>query len=207
MRGVGPGRLGGLWLVPAAALWGALGAAAKADAATPAQATIALTRRIVHSLAQAPAAARLSLPVEHQLLLAAVGAFLATAAGIEASARRRKGRRKGRSSRASARARAATLDVASAAGTRTITLERAHAHAVEDPDGRLLAQVVWSHDLGWCAQASWPHLLYGPEGLPRSTAPLPDGDWLHVAGVGLRLHAGTVRESASRHARPLARAL
>lgn len=207
MRGAGAGRLRGVWLVPAGALWAALGAAAPAGATTPAAATIALTRRIVHSLAQAPAAARLSLPVEHQLLLAAVGAFLATAAGIEASARRRQGRRHGRSSRVAARARVATLDVASAAGTRTITLERARAHAVEDPDGRLVAQVVWSHDLGWCAQASWPHCLYGPEGLPRSTAPLVDGDWLHVAGVGMRLNAGTGRAAASRHARPLARAL
>lgn len=168
-----------------------------AAAATP----LALARRLVHSLAAAPPAARLSLPVEHQALLAAVGAFLTTAAGIEALGRVRRRRRRSRSAR---HAVGPCLDVASAAGTRTLSLERARAHAVEDGEGRLVAQVVWSRELGWCAQASWPHFLYGPEGLPRHTAALADGEWLHVAGVGLRLRTGAAQ---GRDGRLAARAL
>jgi hypothetical protein len=185
----GQPRAAGTGLAAGAAAAGMIvGAAAPALAAqTPETATITLARGLVRSLAQAPPVARLALPIEHQILLAAVGAFLLAAAGVEAHGRARDARRRGRTTRRRART-APTLDIAWAGGTRTVTLERAHAHPIEDTEGRLVAQVVWSRQLGWCAQASWPHSLYGPEGLPRTLAPLPDGGWLHVAAVGLRLH-------------------
>jgi hypothetical protein len=197
--------LAGSPLVPGIGLFASGLAVIAAAAPAAADSTpLAIVRRLVGSLAAAPPAARLSLPVEHEMLAGAVGAFLLTALGLETSTRLRRARRRGRAVRA---AGTAILDVASAAGTRTLHLERAHAHAIEDGEGRLVAQVVWSHELGWCAQASWPHSLYGPEGLPRLTAALPEGVWLHVAGVGLRLRSGAPLTAEEHDGRPFAHAL
>ena len=169
-----------------------------AEAASPG--AVALARRLAARLGTAPLAARLALPVEHRAIALAAIAFLMTAAGIETTTRLRVGRRRGRRA---IRAVGPSLDVASAAGTQTIALSRARAHPVQDGEGHLVAQVVWSHDLGWCAEAAWPHFLYGPEGLPRQTAALRDDVWLHVAGVGLRVRRALgARADAARTPRP-----
>lgn len=208
MRAQHGGRLAGL--VATACLAASTVSAAIAPpvgAASPGVLGLRLARGLVRSLSAAPPYARLALPSEHRVLAALAVSFLLFAAAVEARARRRHRPSGARRSLGAPTRGVAMLDVTSAAGHRRVPLDRARAHPVEDAEGHLVAQVVWSREHGWCAQASWPHRLCGPAGEACLTARLEPGVWLHVAGVRLGMHSGAPHPTAARQPKPLRRAL
>lgn|GEM_PF-6930189 len=76
---------------------------------------------------------------------------------------------------------AEAVRVVTSAGGRLVPLDRTRAVPILADDGRLVAQVVWSHAQGWCATAAWPYRLTGVDGQAALVAALPRSGWLRAA--------------------------
>jgi hypothetical protein len=194
----------------ATAGWAAVVAALALDpvaagAQTPAAALGATARNLVHNLAATPTALGLADGAGGRgfAFLAVVAAVVAALVQFGAARpTRERGRASGRRVRPPASAR---LEIVSPAGARSVVLQRDRAEALVSGDGDLVAQVLWSHDLGWCVTATWPHQLRGADGRVGRLMPLAADAWLRVADVRVRLVADARAPGA--HARSAARAL
>lgn len=71
-----------------------------------------------------------------------------------------------------------------------LSLDRAQ--VVRSGEGEMVAQVLSSHDLGWCATAPWPLHLVGADGLWCRTAVLGRDHWVQVTDVRMRLNEQSV---------------
>jgi hypothetical protein len=154
------------------------GQAAAADAAT----------RLLRASTTAASRAMNLLPGRPGEVLITAAALAVTAIALGVSYAGERGRRTSRAHRQRT-PEAGALDVVSPAGTGRVALRRDRAQAVMGSEGSMVAQVVWSSTLGWCATAPWPYHLYGPDGRPCRTLALPADQWVRVAGVRLRLYA------------------